>query len=144
MIWLDQNADVLKWGSEEVIVNYTSKFDGKPHRYFIDFNVLFRDGTKLLIEVKPRHETIEPKKTEKKTKKRFLQEVKTYAINTSKWDAAKKAAEDHGARFVIWTENELEKLGIKLQVSRAFAYSRHGKRIKPLKKFKQPKKNATK
>ena len=120
MIWLDNNADVIKWNSEEVLIPYISKFDGTRHVYHVDFFILFKDGTKLLVEVKPKIQTREPRKTERKTKTRFLHEVKTYAINTSKWDAAKTQAEKHGATFVIWTEDELEKLGIRLITSKAF------------------------
>jgi hypothetical protein len=136
MIWLDNNDDVLMWGSEEIVIPYISKFDGKPHRYYADFNIVFKNGAKLLVEVKPKAQTKEPVKTEKKTKKRYLYEAKTYAVNTSKWDAAKIVAERRGAVFVIWTEEELQKLGIKLQVSQRFRHVQYGKNKKQIKRLK--------
>ena len=36
MNWCDQNANVLEWSSEEIIIPYRGP-DGKPHRYFPDF-----------------------------------------------------------------------------------------------------------
>ena len=37
MRYFDENPNVLKWSSEEVIVPYKSPLDGRYHRYFPDF-----------------------------------------------------------------------------------------------------------
>ena len=34
--WLDEHPKVIKWSSEEVIVPYKCKTDGKMHRYYTD------------------------------------------------------------------------------------------------------------
>ena len=36
----DNNTNVLKWGSENVIVPYTSPLDGRVHRYFVENYVI--------------------------------------------------------------------------------------------------------
>ncbi len=114
---LDRHPDVLFYSSEEIIVPYISAVDNKQHRYFPDFYVKKRDPKgvieELLIEVKPYKETQPPKPHPKdggKPSRRFLNEVKTWGVNSSKWEAAERYCKDKGWRFVIMTEKEL---GIK-------------------------------
>ena len=113
MATFDKHPSILRWNSEEVIIPYRSSIDGKIHRYFPDFWVekLGRDGKKsvVVIEVKPYKETVEPKKQKKMTKS-YLYEVKTWAVNTSKWKAAVEYCADRGWDFQLMTEREL---GIK-------------------------------
>lgn len=108
-IWLDNNSNILKWGSEEIVIPYISPVDGRPHRYFVDVVVQYKtkDGTlkKALIEVKPAAQT-EPPKARKKTQ-RYLEECITYEVNRAKWDAARAFASKHGFSFWIFTEREL-------------------------------------
>jgi len=110
MMWLDQHRDVIEWGSEEFFIPYRSPIDGRVHRYFPDFYVKRRgaDGKveTLIIEVKPAAQTKEPKKQSKVTKK-YLNEVMTWGINSSKWKAAEDYCEDRGWKFKIFTEREL-------------------------------------
>lgn len=113
MLYLDGHQDVVWWKSEEVIIPYKSPVDGRWHRYFPDFLVQVRkpDG-KLetsLIEIKPAAQTVEPVKKAKKTK-RYIQEVFTWGVNSSKWKAAEEYCKDRGWKFKILTEKEL---GIK-------------------------------
>lgn len=105
---LDDNSNVRKWSSEEVVVLYISAVDGEWHRYFVDFYVELNDGKKFLVEVKPKTETEPPSlpKSGRKTKG-YLNALETYVRNASKWMAAKEYAEKRGMRFVIWTETEL-------------------------------------
>ena len=111
MVWCDKNENVLEWGSEEIIIPYISPVDGRVHRYFPDFYVRARtrDGrsTKLIIEVKPKSQTQPPKKQKRVTKK-YLTEVKTYAVNDAKWKAAREYCADRKMSFVILTEKELK------------------------------------
>lgn len=113
MGYLDSHTDVLQWGSEEFCIPYRSPIDNRVHRYFPDFYVKRRskDGVieVLIIEVKPFKETIAPTPLAKNTKltKTFLNEVRTYGINTSKWKAAREFCADRGWKFVIMTEKEL-------------------------------------
>lgn len=111
--WLDDNASVLSWNSEEVVVPYRCKTDNKVHRYFVDLYVKFDDKKTYLIEIKPKKQTQPPKQSARKTKK-YLNEVMTYVKNQSKWEAANSFAKDRGMIFQIWTEDTIKGLGIKL------------------------------
>lgn len=110
MIYFDNNSNVLEWQSEEFFVPYRSPIDGKLHRYFPDFWIKIRERSgdiKIrLIEVKPYHQTQEPKVQKRKTKK-YINEVKTYGINMYKWKAAREYCADRGWTFQILTEKEL-------------------------------------
>jgi len=113
MRYFDENPNVLKWSSEEVIVPYKSPLDGRYHRYFPDFliRVKNKEGKleTIMIEVKPHKETKEPK-PQKRLTKNYLYEVKTWSINKSKWEAAIEFCKDRKWKFMIITEKEL---GIK-------------------------------
>jgi len=111
--WLDEQSFVKSWSSEEVVVPYRCKTDGKIHRYFVDVKFEFQDGRVMLIEIKPKKETIPPKNPGRKTR-RFITEVMTYAKNISKWEAAKTYADDRGWIFEVWDEDMLRSLGIKI------------------------------
>ena len=117
MSYLDKHPHVTKWNSEEIVIPYRSPIDGKMHRYFPDFYVeqinKEKRKEKVLIEVKPYAQTQPPKvqntKRNKPTK-RYINEVKTWGINSAKWNAAEEFCKDRGYIFRIITENEL---GIK-------------------------------
>jgi hypothetical protein len=113
MKYLDDNRNVLEWCSEEVAIPYISPVDNRPHRYFPDFIVrmLMPDGgTKtVMIEVKPKAQTKEPKIPTKKTR-RYLTEVMTWGVNQAKWKAAQEYCLDRQWEFKLITEVEL---GIK-------------------------------
>lgn len=112
MDWLDTNDNVKSWSSEEIVIPYRSPVDNKVHRYFVDFYVeaIGRDGeTKImLLEVKPKAQTQEPKPTKRKTK-RYITEVMTYGINQAKWKAAEEYCKNKGWNFQLITESELFK-----------------------------------
>ena len=90
MRYFDDNVNILKWSSEEVIVPYKSPIDGRWHRYFPDFLIRVRNKQgqleTIMIEVKPLKETKEPEIRKKLTKK-YLIEVKTWSINNTKTEA---------------------------------------------------------
>lgn len=113
MIYFDKNDNIVKWGSEEIVVPYRSPLDNRYHRYFVDFIIKAKtnDGSiqTSLIEVKPAHQTREPKVQKRKTKK-YIREVTTYLVNEAKWKAAQEYCKDRSWNFQIITENEL---GIK-------------------------------
>lgn len=117
MGWLDKHPDVLYWSSEEVVIPYFSNADGKKRRYFMDFYVKFKSGQEFFVEVKPFKETQEPLPPSKLTsanKKRFMNEIYTFNVNSDKWSAAKALADKRGVKFRILTENGLRKLGMKI------------------------------
>ena len=109
MIYLDENPNVIWWGSEELPIPYISPVDKKKHRYFPDFIAKMRkaDGTVMtyVIEVKPEKQTQPP--TQKRKTKTFLQETITYEVNKAKWYAAEEFCKDHGWQFQILTERHL-------------------------------------
>ena len=110
MRYLDDHSEVISWGSEEVAIPYRSPVDGKIHRYFPDFVVKKknRDGTSstIMIEVKPRAQTIEPK-VQKKATKKYINEVMTWGVNQAKWKAAENYCQDRMWKFQLMTEKEL-------------------------------------
>ena len=109
MNYLDENPNVIWWGSEELPIPYYSPVDKKKHRYFPDFIAKMRkaDGTVMtyVIEVKPEKQTQPP--TQKRKTRTYLQEVITYEINKAKWYAAEEFCKDHGWQFQILTEKHL-------------------------------------
>ena len=111
--WLDNNRGVIGWSSEEVVVPYRCRTDGKVHRYFVDLFIRTKEGKVFLIEIKPKKQTLPPKKTSRKTK-RYLTEVLTYAKNQSKWEAATAYAKKYGMTFEVWHEDTLRSFGIKI------------------------------
>ena len=112
MFWCDSKPFIQEWASETVVIPYLSPIDRKAHRYFIDFKIVMR-GEIYLIEVKPAKQVSKPKKPKKVTK-RFITEAHTYIVNTAKWEAAKRYADNNNCKFQIWTENTLRGLGIEI------------------------------
>jgi hypothetical protein len=111
--WCESNDNVIKWSSESVVIPYICRTDNKPHRYFMDVKVKFKDGKTYLIEIKPEIQTQPPKQRSRKSQK-YLKEVMTFVKNESKWHAAEKYCDDRGWYFKIFTEKTLKSLGIRL------------------------------
>ena len=111
--WCDLTENILEWGSEEFFIPYLSPVDNRVHRYFPDFIVKLKESSgkikTLIVEVKPKKQTIPPKTPKRRTKS-YLYECKTYAVNLAKWQAAKEFCDDRKIEFKIITEDEL---GIK-------------------------------
>lgn len=109
-IYCDKNENILEWGSEEIALPYRSPLDNKIHRYFPDFYVKVRETNgsikKMLIEIKPKKQCVEPKVQKKKTKG-YIYEVKEYVRNQAKWEAAKEFCEDRQWEFKVITEDQL-------------------------------------
>ena len=108
MNYFDQNENVLKWSSEELAIPYISPIDKRWHRYYPDFVIQMLDEQNrvktVMIEVKPHKQTKPPAP---RKRKRYIQEVKDWGINTSKWKAAQEYCADRKWEFKILTENEL-------------------------------------
>jgi hypothetical protein len=64
---------------------------------------------RMMVEVKPYSQTIQPKKTKGKREQTFLMEVETYTKNEAKWKAARHYCNERGWLFRIVTEKELFK-----------------------------------
>jgi hypothetical protein len=108
--WLDNNPNVLSWGSEEFFIPYLSPVDKAVHRYFPDVivNVKTQNGkTKIMVlEIKPENQT-QPPKPKKRITEGYKNEIKTFAVNTAKWKAAEEFCLDRGWEFKIITEKHL-------------------------------------
>jgi len=110
MRFCDSNPNVLKWGSENVVVPYISPIDNKVHRYFVDNFVTIKENnnvTRYLIEIKPDRQT-RPPVTKYKNKEHLLYEQATYVVNSAKWEAARKICSQKGWQFLIITEKHLK------------------------------------
>ena len=113
MVYCDNNQNILEWGSEEIVVPYRSPLDNRYHRYFPDFYIKVKESSgkikKMIIEIKPQRQCIEPKVQKRKTKA-YIYEVVEYAKNQAKWKAAEEWCLDRGYEFKVLTESDL---GIK-------------------------------
>jgi len=107
---LDAHPDVIEYASEELIIQYISPLDNKVHRYFPDFWVKKKNKEgqleTVVIEVKPKYQTVQPEKKQKATK-RYIKEVSTWMVNSAKWKAANQYCDQRDWKFMIMTENEL-------------------------------------
>ncbi len=93
MKWCDASDKVESWGVEPFAIPYISPKDNKVHRYYIDIVMKMTNGTKHLVEIKPKSQCNNP-------------------INLSKWAAAKEYCKQIGAVFTVVTEVELKKWGL--------------------------------
>jgi hypothetical protein len=110
MNWLDDNANVIEWQSEEVAVPYISPVDSRWHRYFPDFIAKMKRPDNsiitVMLEVKPAVQTKEPRPSKRKTQK-YITEVMTWGVNQAKWKYAQDYCNDRGWEFRLITEKEL-------------------------------------
>lgn len=109
--FLDENQNIIRWSFETLRIPYLHPVDNQVHIYLPDFIIekKSRNGEieTLVVEIKPLKQTKEPKPGKRKSKKSLINENITYAINTSKWRAAKDFCEKNKWKFVILTEKEL-------------------------------------
>jgi len=111
MCFCDNNPNVLKWGSENVIIPYFLPTDKKMHRYYVDNFVIIKEGSqisKYLIEIKPLKQTRPPKESKRRNPQHLLYEKAMYAKNQAKWAAARSFCKKHKLKFLILTENDLK------------------------------------
>lgn len=100
--WFESNKDVKYWGSECVSIPYTY-IDNQTHHYFPDFFVQMVDGSCIMIEVKPKNQTVKPL-----VESSYAHD--TWVKNLCKWKAAKKFCQDRNIKFQILTENTIARL----------------------------------
>lgn len=94
MIYLDSHPDVVSWSYEKLIIEYISnKKSQKKRKYYPDFQVEYKNGKKVVIEIKP---------------SRKLQQ--TTVIKKIK--AAIEWCTSHDVDYKVLTEIELKDLGI--------------------------------
>lgn len=93
-LWLDAQEGVVSYRYEPYPIEYLSNYRTKKIRkYYPDFEVVYVDGMKRLVEIKP--------------KKKL-----TVAKNIKKFAAARAHCLHEGLTFVIVTEVELNALGL--------------------------------
>ena len=106
--YLDENKNVLQWGSEELSIPYYSPVDKKMHKYYPDFIAEIKKSngnvTTYIIEVKPKRQT-KPPLRKKQKEKTYIQECLSYSINKEKWSSAKQICKKKGWIFLILTED---------------------------------------
>ena len=111
--WCDMNNSIISWASEEFSIPYVSPKDNRVHRYYPDFLIKVKESSNRIktyvVEVKPKKQTLPPKKRKRITKS-YIYECQTYAVNQAKWRAASEFCKDNRIEFKIITEDEL---GIK-------------------------------
>ena len=108
--WCDENVNVLKWGSENVVIPYVNPNTNKLSKYFVDSFIVLKEGSKhnkYLIEIKPFKQTRPPNPSKYRNKDNLLYEQTMWNQNQAKWEAANKWAKKHSAEFIILTEKEL-------------------------------------
>jgi hypothetical protein len=109
--FLDENVNILRWSFETLRIPYKSPVDNLVHQYIPDFIVEKRskggEVETMIVEIKPAKQTKKPEMGKRKSKRSFINENITYAINTSKWEAAKQFCESNTWKFIILTEKEL-------------------------------------
>ena len=103
----DEDPNILRWASEEVIIPYLSPLDGKCHRYFPDFWIK-TTTRETLIEIKPKVQTRPPRA--KPNKRRYLNEMRTWYVNEAKWKAAKTYCDKYDWTWAILTEKDISLL----------------------------------
>ena len=111
--WADKKESVISWASEEINIPYISPKDNRVHKYYPDFLIKVKENSNRIktyvVEVKPKKQTLPPKKRKRITKS-YIYECQTYAVNQAKWRAASEFCKDNRIEFKIITEDEL---GIK-------------------------------
>ena len=103
---------IKNWASEESVFIYTSPIDNKEHRYFMDLTVIKNDNEVFYIEIKPFSQTVPPKQGKNKKESTYINEIKTFRVNTAKWNAVREWCKKHTTKdkkytFLIWTEHDL-------------------------------------
>jgi hypothetical protein len=102
--FFDSRSDVIRWGSEELVIPYLSPLDSKVHRYFPDFFVEYydkdRNVIREIVEVKPLHESEEAFAKSDRSKDALV-------VNEAKWKSAAIYCEQRGMKFRVITEHSI-------------------------------------
>ena len=122
MVYLDNNSNIIFWGAEHLRIPYVKtewvsekqEFVTSEHSYYPDFYYELKksDSTisKVVAEVKPHAETLEPKLATNPTSKQlknFEYALKMYNKNLSKWKYMIEYCQRKGFEFIIITEQHL-------------------------------------
>lgn len=105
------NPAVKSWTSESVAIPYvlqekcrkTGKIISKRHTYYPDFTVILHDGTKYLVEVKPKSQS-----PSKDMSMEFIKKNATLYKNFIKWTTAVAFCKSNDYKFIVVTEDHLK------------------------------------
>jgi hypothetical protein len=110
MNFCDNNPNIQQWASEALHINYRNPFTGKNTIYVPDFLIVYvdKDGRKHgeVVEIKPLKETMMESAKSKRDKAMV-------ALNTYKWDAARKFCAAQGLTFRVVNESDIFHQGKK-------------------------------
>jgi hypothetical protein len=101
--WLEGNKEVKLWGSECLKIPYFNPKDQKWHSYYPDYFVEMNNGTKIVVEIKPKNQTQKPINENSWAYNEYIR-------NMCKWRSTKEFCEAKGYEFKILTENTINKL----------------------------------
>lgn len=118
----DINEKVRKWSAEEIVINYEMLNNGKleKHRYIPDFYLEMTGNDtetydRVIVEIKPKHETkppVPPKRPTLKMLENYEYSLKMYKKNLHSWSYAKEWCEKRHMKFIIINEDYLKKKGL--------------------------------
>jgi hypothetical protein len=123
-LWLDHNPKIRVWGAEVLKIPYSVEIVDEngilkktEHTYYPDcyYEILNEDSSikKVLMEIKPYNETIEPKIPLRATRKQLENveyAITQYKKNLFKWNSALEYCKNRDIKFVIMTEKYVNKL----------------------------------
>lgn len=135
--WCDASPSIIRWSSEPIKVPYYNRVDkldeckkygldpNNPKNWVVkNYNVDFwceikkSDDSieKWFIEIKPKDKLRKPVPPKQgcslKEQKRFNNLAKEYLINEAKWAAMDEFAKKNNAKFFVFTEDIMTRLGI--------------------------------
>lgn len=108
--WCDDNAEVLEWSSENIIIPYLNPITSRTHNYIVDAVIKIKTPNgpkKFLVEVKPYKQTIPPDINKPAKTKNQIYERLSFIKNNAKWEAAKQWCKQRDFEFCILTEHHL-------------------------------------
>ena len=118
---LDRNPNVLRWAYENIEIYYFNPAQQRFTIYYPDILCQIQDVNgqikSYLVEIKPAVMTAPPAAPKipkgktakdgmryKKALERYQRSVLDYAVNASKWEAARKRCAQMGITFILMTE----------------------------------------
>lgn len=104
--WLETSPKIISWASECLAIPYINKLDNKTHRYYPDFIVTTIDNQTILIEIKPKSQTVPPPSDFDPNSYAW----KEYIKNRCKWAAALEFCKNNNMSFKILTEETISKM----------------------------------
>ena len=111
MKFLDEQANVLEWSSEEKFIRYHNPVTRRVSRYFPDVIAKIKNKQgiveNVMIEVKPKSKLVQPIKSPRGSEKSYHYNLMNYMVNMAKFEAADKYCNNHNMKFQILTEDDL-------------------------------------